>query len=155
MTPPFSAKVKGGIFALKGQKKSAFVAKMELLDLKIDVSISTINRLWKSKLIGKPGSMAVVLGMKRRKRKTVRTPEVIRKVKQMVQNDNPRTQLVMGKRVGVRPQRISEIIKEDLGLKRLKKHGQRLQSYSLKDNKLVEFSWDKIYNERRMAAKQP
>ena len=39
----------------------------------------------------------------------------------MVQSDNPGTQLLMGKFVGVRPQRINEIIKEDLGLKRLKK----------------------------------
>ena len=98
---------------------------MELLDLKIDVSRSAINRLWKSKLIGGPESTAVVLGMKRRKRKTVRTPEVIGKVKQMVQSDNPRTQLVIGKRVGVRPKRISEIIKEDLGLKRFEKHNAK------------------------------
>ena len=89
------------VFALTGQNKSAFVVRMELLDLKIDVSRSAINRLWKSKLIGGPESTTVVLGMKRRKRKTVQTPEVIRKVKQMVQSDNPRTELVMGKRIGV------------------------------------------------------
>ena len=74
---------------------------MELLNLKIDVSISTINRLWKSKLIGGPESTAVILGMKKRTQKTVRTTEVIRKVNQMVHSDNPRTQLVMEKLVGV------------------------------------------------------
>ena len=43
----------------------------------------------------------------------------------MLPSDNRRTQLVIGKRVGVRSQRISEIIKEDLGLKHLKKHSAK------------------------------
>lgn len=125
MSPPVSPEVKGRILALKGQKKSAFIVQRELLGANINVSISTINHLWKKKLIGGPEVTGNLPGIKRRRRKIIRTPEVIKKVKQMIKSDNPRTQMVIGKRVGISQQRISEIIKEDLGMKRLKKRSAK------------------------------
>ena len=77
------------------------------------------------KLIGGREVTGNLPGIKRRRRKIIRTPEVIKKVKQMIKSDNPRTQMVIGKRVGISQQRISEIIKEDLGMKRLKKRSAK------------------------------
>ena len=125
MYPPLSPEVKGRILALNGQTKSAFVAQRELLGANINVSISTINNLWKKKFIGGPEVTGNLPGIKRRRRKIIRTPEVIKKVKQMIKSDNPRTQMVIGKHVGINQQRISEIIKEDLGMKRLKKRSAK------------------------------
>ena len=82
MSPPVSPEVKGR--TLKGQKKSAFIVQRELLGANINVSISTINHLWKKKLIGGPEVTGNLPGIKRRRRKIIRTPEVIKKVKQMI-----------------------------------------------------------------------
>ena len=92
MPAPLSPEVKGRILTLKGQNKSASIVRKELLDLNIDVSRRAINRVWKKKLIGGPELSEKIPGIKRRKRKTVRTPEVIRKVRQMIKSDNPATQ---------------------------------------------------------------
>ena len=125
MPAPLSPEVMGRILTLKGQNKSASIVRKELLDLNIDVSRRAINRVWKKKLIGGPELSEKIPGIKRRKRKTVRTPEVIRKVRQMIKSDNPATQKEMGRRLEVCQQRISEVINEDLRWKRLKKQSAK------------------------------
>ena len=121
MTPPVPSEVRGQIFALKGQNKLAYVVRKELLALKIDVSERSICRLWKKKLFGILSFEGTKPWEKRRRTKAVRTPEVIKKVKRLTDMDNPMTQEIMGKRVGVSREIIGKIIAEDLALKRLKK----------------------------------
>ena len=89
--------------------------------LKIDVSERSIRRLWKKKLFGILSFEGTKPWEKRRSTKTVRTPEVIKKVKRLADTDNAMTQEIMGKRVGVSRQIIGKIIAEDRALKRLKK----------------------------------
>ena len=125
MVAPLTDIDKGRILALKAQNKSAFMVRKELLALKTPVSIRAINRLWKQKLVGGPEITGNLPRAKRRRRKNVRTPEVIQKVKRLVKNDNPATQKEMGRRLGVHQQRVSEIINEDLDMKRLKKRNAK------------------------------
>ena len=91
MPAPLTDIVRGRILALKEQGNSGYVVRKILSGIPVDVSVRAINQLWKKKLIGGSQNAGKIAGAKRRKLKTVRTPEVIRKVKQMVQSDNPRT----------------------------------------------------------------
>ena len=49
----------------------------------------------------------------------------------MVKNNNPATQMTIGRRLGIHQQRISDIIKEDLGSKRLKKPRAKHQTEAI------------------------
>ena len=91
MPAPLTDIVRGRILALKEQGNSGYVVRKILSGIPIDVSVRAINQLWKKKLIGGSQNAGKIPGAKWRKLKTVRTPKVIRKVKQMVQSGNPRT----------------------------------------------------------------
>ena len=121
MTRPVPAEVRGQIFAQKGQNKSAYVVRKELLALKIDVSERSIRRLWKKKLFGILPFEGTEPWEKRRRTKTVRTPKVFKKVKRLTDTDNPMTQEITRKRVEVSRQIIGKIIAQDRALKPLKK----------------------------------
>ena len=62
---------------------------------------------------------------KRRRMKTALTPEVAKKVKRLTQTDNPSTQQLIGRRLGVSQPTVSRIIREDLDFKQLKKPAVR------------------------------
>ena len=87
MPPALTEEVKGQIFALKRQGKSAFVVRKELLESNIDATKSAINKLWKKKSSENSPAPGNEAKRKRRRTKTVRTSEVIQKVKNMVKSD--------------------------------------------------------------------
>ena len=121
MTPPVPDAVRGQIFALKIQRKSAYVVRKELLVQTITVSERAICALCRKKLLGILPFEGTEPWQKRRRMKTARTPEVVKKVKRLTQTDNPSTQQFVGRRWGVSQPTVSRIVREDLDLKRLKK----------------------------------
>ena len=119
MSPPLSSVVRGRIFALKDQGMSAFVIRKELLKSNHDVKISTIDQHWRENLKKIP--LKDEQRLKRKRTRTVRTPEVVKKIKRLLASDNPPTQQAIGHRLGIRQQIVSQVVDQDLSHKRLKK----------------------------------
>lgn len=120
MTPPVPPEVRGQIFALKSQNKSAHVVRKELLALKIDVSERSIRRLWKKNCLEFYHLREPNHGKKAKDKSCTYTGSH-QKSEASDRYGNPMTQEIMGKRVGVSRQIIGKIIAQDLALKRLKK----------------------------------
>ena len=121
MSPPLSSVVRGRIFALKDQGMSAFVIRKELLKSNHDVKISTINQHWRENLKKHSLKAENEQRPKRKRTRTVRTTEVVKKIKRLLASDNSPTQQAIGHRLGIRQQIVSQVVDQDLSHKRLKK----------------------------------
>ena len=83
--------------------------------------ISTINQHWRENLKKNPLKAENEQRPKRKRTRTVRTPEVVKKIKRLLASDNPPTQQAIGHRLGIRQQIVSQVVDQNLNHKRLKK----------------------------------
>jgi hypothetical protein len=114
MTVPVSPELRGRILALGAQKYSSSMISNELKKQNFTVTRRTVSNVLKNHnncdgISAMNGSLA-----ERKRLPNIRTPSVIKKVKNFIASDNPPTQREMARRVGVSQATINRIIHHDL-----------------------------------------
>jgi DNA invertase Pin-like site-specific DNA recombinase len=118
MTPPISAELRGRILDLGAQKYSSLMISKELGMQNFSVSQSTVSKILKNYTNG-DGNPAISGSLTKKKRRPdIRTPGVIKKVRNFIAFDNPPTQREMARRVGASQSTIHRIIHQNLNSKK-------------------------------------
>jgi len=121
MSPPVSPEVKGQILSLGALKFSQSMIIKELGKRNIKVSVGTVSRLFKNHNNGTANPGTSDPPVRKKRRPTVCTPQIVKKVKKFIESDNPPTQIEIRRRVGASATSINRMIHKVLNERKTKK----------------------------------